>query len=63
MAAGLGAGARPVGFVAPGGSAETGTDAPGIARHRDLLLSAGAYAVFSDYGELVWYVKNVVGAR
>jgi phosphoglycolate phosphatase-like HAD superfamily hydrolase len=58
--AGLRAGARPVGFVASGGSVGTETGAQGTARHRDLLLRAGADAVFSDYDELVKYLKNAV---
>jgi phosphoglycolate phosphatase-like HAD superfamily hydrolase len=60
MAAGLGAGARPVGFAAAGGGTGADTDVSGSARHRDLLLRAGADAVFSDFNEIVVYVKNAV---
>jgi phosphoglycolate phosphatase-like HAD superfamily hydrolase len=62
MTAGLGAGARPLGFVASGGSADSENDVRGIARHGDLLLQAGAEAVFFDYDELIGYVKNAVRA-
>jgi phosphoglycolate phosphatase-like HAD superfamily hydrolase len=60
VAAALGAGAKPVGFVDPGAGAGDEGEAEGRARHRDLLLGAGADAVFSDYDELVRYVKNAV---
>jgi phosphoglycolate phosphatase-like HAD superfamily hydrolase len=60
VTAALGAGARPVGFVDERRTSVVENAAEERARHPELLLRAGAEAVFSDYDELVRYVKNAM---
>jgi phosphoglycolate phosphatase-like HAD superfamily hydrolase len=60
MTAALGAGARPLGFVDERGGEWHENAGHERARHREMLLAAGAEAVFGSYDEIVKYVRNAV---
>jgi hypothetical protein len=60
VAAALGAGARPLGFVDERGGEWHENAGDERARHREMLLAAGAEAVMRGYDELVRYVRDAL---